>query len=841
MTRILSLLTLLLLLLPTAVPLQAQRPLVRYQEFFSGQDLAHSRVSSFYQDSEGFLWMGSWIGLCRYDGQQFTFFRATPGDDNPQSTNRVTKIGETAGGRLWCQTSDKRLYSFDRQRCTFDTISIDSIPARRLAHNSSHRRTWSMTDAYGVQWVMNEHERLCWVDSLTGQLHPVEEALDDRYHGRLPITDYHVYFADQSRNLWVSSGTRLFRLTFGQRQTSLLSLPALGEIRAMRQEADGSILLGDKRGQLCRMHMGQPGLEYMNAQGQWQQQPTTFLPTGIYCLLRDDRQRLWVGTRGAGLYCIDQGRVSRYQHAAQEPYSLPSDDIFDLLQDRQQRIWMATFEGGGLCCIDEREGTPRFLHRHNAWTDYPPQADFARCLAEDARGQILVGTNEGLLIHDPATGRWQLHQHVTSDATSLPSNTVMAVMPRPDATYLLSYGFGISRMVQDDQLGATFHTVANHDFPYGDVCMNAQIDQHDRVWGISESGFTCYSFQPEPSARYFNDYDFGGRYTFGEVQPLLLPTGQMLLGMQGGLFVFDVNRLQKQQHAPRINVTRISYPTLAKTEELYVSGLDSLVLTPDRRSVSIQFSSMDLQASSLMRYAYRLVDPAAPTPPEWTTTQPEVNFINLPAGLFQLEMRSTNADGVWCDNLCRLTILVVPTFWETRWAWLVWLLAVILLATLIGYTVAYIHRLRRQKIELETILERHLQRPEPIAPSPTEPAKPTAPANPHEDFLEAMMNYIEAHIADDNLSVPLLAEEMNMSQATLYRKLKTMVGLSPADFFRKVKMRRAVQYLETTDLPISQVAYSVGFSDPKYFSKCFKHDMGLNPIDYRQKNRQQKS
>lgn len=817
----------------------AQQPLVRYQEFYSGQDMAHTRVSSFYQDHDGFLWMGSWIGLCRYDGQQFTFFRATPENRNPQSNNRVTKIGETDDGMLWCQSYDGRRYIFDRQRCTFDSLHTDSIPARPAPARGKVVRQWSMTDNYGVQWKMDETEHLCWVDSLTGVMHPVEEALDERHLGRWPIDDYHVFFADQSRNLWVSSGTRLFRLTFSQRQTHLLPLPELDEIRAMMLEPDGSLLLGDKRGMLCHLLSDGKSCEYLTPGGQWQRQPVRFARLGIYCLLRDSKGCLWAGTRGDGLYRIDGGHVKHLCHSDSDVFSLPSDDIYDMVEDDGGRLWVATFEGGGLCCIEQMgDDAIRFRHSANAWPDYPREATYVRCVAQDAEGRILAGTNDGLLVYDRADGSWQLLRHDSNDPCSLPGNTVMAILCDGHQTYVQCYGFAICPVDVTAEGKWTFKYGLMHNDPNGDVCVTAQLDARGRVWGVCESGFSRYDYDgTHGSALYFNDFDFDGRYTFSEAQPLLLPSGQMLLGMRGGLFVFSTDSLSKQPFVPRINVTRISYPGRPDEAPHYVCGLDSLSLMPDRRSVSIQFSAMDFEASALKRYAYRLVDPNSHELTDWTTTTvPEVNFINLPAGRFELQMRSTNADGVWCANDTTIVLYVIPTFWETPWAWLVWALVVIALATVIGYVGGYIHRLHTQKIELEAILERHLHaQPLPDASQPSTSSR--AKVEPETDpFLKALMTYIEEHIADDNLSVPSLAEHMNMSQATLYRKLKSMVGLTPADFFRKVKMRRAVQLLETSDMNISQVAYSVGFTDPKYFSKCFKHDMGATPLEYRQKH-----
>lgn len=831
-----KLLSLVIAILTATAALFAQRPLVRYQEFFSGQDMAHTRVSSFYQDSEGFLWMGSWIGLCRYDGQQFTFFRATPDNHNPQSNNRMTKIGETPDGMLWCQSYDGQRYLFDRQRCTFDLLPTDSLPARPAPVRTKVVRSWSMTDNYGVHWMMDGQEHLCWVDSLTGRLRPVEEALDERHHGILPIDDYHVFFADQSRNLWVSSGTRLFRLSFGQRQTRVVPLPELDEIRSMMRNDDGSLLVGDKQAHLCRMRLDKPECEYLSPRGQWQKEPVRFARQGIYCLLCDSRQRLWVGTRGDGLYCVDGTEVMHFIHADADAYSLPSDDIYDLMEGEDGRLWIATFEGGGLCRLDwQPEGTAQFLHHGNSWPEYPKEATFVRCVEQDAKGRILAGTNEGLLVHQPATGQWELLRHQSDAPSSLAGNMVMAILSDGQHTFVQSYGFAVSPVVETGQEELSFQNGIFHNYPNGDVCVSAQLDRQGRVWGICESGFSRYSCDSTYSTTYFNDFDFDGRYTFSEVQPLLLPSGEMLLGMRGGLFVFNTDSLHKQHISPRINVTRISFPGLPSEQPRYVCGLDSLSLTPDRRSVSIQFSAMDFESSALKRYAYRLIELSDSKQPEWTTTTvPEVNFINLPAGHFELQMRSTNADGVWCDNDKAITLLVIPTFWETPWAWLLWLLVVVILATIIGYVVTYIQRLHRQKIELEAILERHL-RAEIVTTSQEMTAQHKPVEGEMDPFLSSLMAYIEAHIADDSLSVPLLAEQMCMSQATLYRKLKTMVGLTPADFFRKVKMRRAVQYLETTDMKISQVAYSVGFSDPKYFSKCFKHDMGLTPLEYRQK------
>ena len=70
---------------------------------------------------------------------------------------------------------------------------------------------------------------------------------------------------------------------------------------------------------------------------------------------------------------------------------------------------------------------------------------------------------------------------------------------------------------------------------------------------------------------------------------------------------------------------------------------------------------------------------------------------------------------------------------------------------------------------------------------------------------------------------------MGISRAQLYRKIKTMTGISPNDIIREARLKRADRLLETTDKSISEIAYEVGFSSPSYFTKCYREFFGRTP------------
>ena len=72
-----------------------------------------------------------------------------------------------------------------------------------------------------------------------------------------------------------------------------------------------------------------------------------------------------------------------------------------------------------------------------------------------------------------------------------------------------------------------------------------------------------------------------------------------------------------------------------------------------------------------------------------------------------------------------------------------------------------------------------------------------------------------------------------MSRSVLYRKLKALLDQSPQDFIKIIRLKKAVEYLQQTDMNITEIAYQTGFSDPKYFTTCFKKHYRVSPSMYK--------
>ena len=104
-----------------------------------------------------------------------------------------------------------------------------------------------------------------------------------------------------------------------------------------------------------------------------------------------------------------------------------------------------------------------------------------------------------------------------------------------------------------------------------------------------------------------------------------------------------------------------------------------------------------------------------------------------------------------------------------------------------------------------------------------------------EQLIDKAVKYVEENISRSDLSVEELAREMGMSRVHLYKKISALTGKSPIEFIRLLRLKRATQYLAESQLTIAEIAYRLGFNNPKYFSKYFKEEFGISPSEYQGK------
>jgi AraC-like DNA-binding protein len=106
-----------------------------------------------------------------------------------------------------------------------------------------------------------------------------------------------------------------------------------------------------------------------------------------------------------------------------------------------------------------------------------------------------------------------------------------------------------------------------------------------------------------------------------------------------------------------------------------------------------------------------------------------------------------------------------------------------------------------------------------------------------EQLLLKVIQYIEANINNDQLTVEELSKHLFMSRASLYNKIVQLTGETPVEFIRSIKLNKAADLLKNSDMKIAQIGYAVGFSTPNYFTRAFKAKFNLLPSEYQARNR----
>jgi AraC-like DNA-binding protein len=115
-----------------------------------------------------------------------------------------------------------------------------------------------------------------------------------------------------------------------------------------------------------------------------------------------------------------------------------------------------------------------------------------------------------------------------------------------------------------------------------------------------------------------------------------------------------------------------------------------------------------------------------------------------------------------------------------------------------------------------------------------QPAVPDMSPNDRK-FMDKLVELMEQNMDNGDLVVDDLVRELAVSRSVFFKKLKTLTGLAPIEFIKEIRIKRATQLIETGEFNMTQISYMVGINDPRYFSKCFKAQVGMTPTEYKEK------
>ncbi|MEX6688036.1 two-component regulator propeller domain-containing protein [Danxiaibacter flavus] len=447
------------------------------------------------------------------------------------------------------------------------------------------------------------------------------------------------------------------------------SLP-FDDVNRFAEDSNGNLWIGTNGG----------GLIYFNRKNntytRYRHQPNNKNSIGndiIVSLWIDHKQRVWIGSYYGGLDCFDGNKFIHYKHNEKDSTTIADDRIWDIFEDSSNTLWIGTLGNG----FDKFDESKKVFYHHKAVL---AGSNFVSSITEDGAGNIWVGTAYGVDVLDKKTGKIA---HYSSAANKLSNDNVTFVRKDLKGNMWVGTRDGLNVFNPSKQ---TFQSFTTKDgLPDNNVLTLLQDSTHN-FWvstptGISKIAATeknglftlvCKNYDEKDGlqSRIFNnnaafktreeELMFGGPNGFNIIQPASISRNTnkpsiVLTGFQ--LFNESVRVGEK------FNKHIILSNAIAETNEIELKYNENVF--------SIDFAALSYVNADKNTYAYKLDGFNS----EWLTTDGKTRratYTNLDPGEYTFQVKAANDDGVWNDQGLKLKIKILPPFWKTPLAYLLY-------------------------------------------------------------------------------------------------------------------------------------------------------------------------
>jgi signal transduction histidine kinase/ligand-binding sensor domain-containing protein/DNA-binding response OmpR family regulator len=396
--------------------------------------------------------------------------------------------------------------------------------------------------------------------------------------------------------------------------------------------------------------------------------------SSVYSILPTDKNTLWVGTSGYGMYKLVIDRSTKpysiqafkqYIYEKDHPSSLSNNIVYSIIQDDDSHLWIAT-RGGGLNRFNTQTGqfqNFRFSTDNGGFIS----SDDILCLYKDQKGFLWAGTSMGLNKLLRFKDGHPIFMRFT-EKEGMPNNTIHGILEDKDHTMWLSTNKGIANLVFEKK---TYRII-----PYF------------KKDGLQNNEFSDGAFYESPSS---SQLYFGGISGFNVFNPLEITHSSYMPTLLMDAFYLDNTETNVSEHL--------------QTK----SASETLELAYKYKSFSFKFIPLDYISGTKCEISYLLEGYQK----DWIHlgTSNIIVFSNLPTGHYLLKVRCSNANKIWSTDYFSLPITIRPPGWASPFAWLCYILLLVLILfgiqRLLKYQYAIRRNFRMKELENQKMEEIH--------------------------------------------------------------------------------------------------------------------------------------
>ncbi|WP_160711780.1 ligand-binding sensor domain-containing protein [Chitinophaga solisilvae] len=647
-------------------------------------------ASAMCTGSDGLLWVASSEGrMAVYDPQQDAFRSYSLFDHSrPTSSRGIQKIVAAGRDSIWVCTNAQGLKLFDLRTRTYKDMLTDAADHTEIYARDVIRRS------SGEYWLASESGIYIYYPE-SGSVINLKKKYNDPYS----ISDNAVYSFCKDREGGIWAGTYFGGINYFPQQYTAFEkfFPKTGAaslggnaVREIHPDKYGHLWIGTEDGGLNKFTPAtgdfmnirpalppQTGLSHYNIHG--------LLVTG---------DSLWIGTfeHGLDIMHIRTGKFIRHYKAGSGPHDLHSNFIYAMLQTRTGEILIATTRG-------------LFQYNHDR-DDFDtvteaPDYIFYTTVFEDSEGTIWLGTiRDGLYYYNRRTGKKGRYRHDTATPGSLADNRVNRIFEDSSKRLWLATDDGLCLFHPQQQTFTTYGT--RHGF-LSSLIFSILEDSHRQLWVTTSKGIACFSPATGKAAVFttanglLNDqFNYNAVYKDS--------SGNMYFGSVKGMIRFNPDHFLRNSFQPPVYIT--GFQVFGKEAQVgdilqqSVSFTDTIVLSHDQSSFSIDFAALSYTSPAMTAYAYKMEG----LDQDWTYLESnrKAYFTKLSPGAYRFLVRAANSSGNWSVSPRVLHIEILPPFWASYGAYTFYLL---LLGSIIYGIISWYHQraLQKQKRQLELL------------------------------------------------------------------------------------------------------------------------------------------
>lgn len=611
-------------------------------------------------------------------------------------------------------------------------------------------------------------------------------------------------------------------------------LPA-AEVNALWQDPSGRMWVGFVEGGLSVREPGQSRFVTLT------RERNGLAHNSVSALRPGPDNTFFVGTWGGGIDIIRSDKP--YRVLSHVPANGSLTDFVGLLEydSRNNLLWVGSNQGIFLYDLQRQVYQPAVQE--------PASGCIGSCI--DQNGHLWVGSQQGLFVFDlkerKADGTFP-YKHYASKLDSpemLAEDKICCVTEAPDGTiWLGSNGGGVYKAIPTED-GWRFQGYSSAQGLSNNQVRGLAADAFGNVWVSTIHGLNRLSPKEGAVVPFYRE-DGLPVDAFHWNNAFQGRDGRLYFGYMGGVLALDPSRFREPASAAPLRLTLVS----VGDKEYRDPFMKELRLHERDRSIRFCFSILGLSGKR-MHFQYRL-DDFDKTWHELPAGKGDVKYSTLPGGSYTLKVRAVDPYGNVTGSLL-LPVKVARYFYRTWWFFV--LVFVTILYLVWSAILIRTRSLQRHQQELEQMVElrtREISAQKRLVEQKAEELRrqnevllrqneelasrkmlfsPERPAGAEDNpFREKALDVVRSLYKNPDLDVNAFCQSMGMSKTLLNNKLQDAFGQSIGHFIRTYRLAVAREMLESgTDSTVAEVAYEVGFNDPKYFTRCFAKEYGFAP------------